>query len=247
MSLDDLRGFYPKLARQGIFKGVDLKLLVERFWRLESMRVDGRCSAPEVRWRAASDYRGSGAHIAMRVINLNMCQFESIERVAEVLLHELVHCSLPPREGHSELFCRRLIACAREAFGLELDIAALLSLKAVGGVIAYAIDDAIVKVMTAATVGDQLREGAETKYTPPPPENEEEVAARVRAARAAGQAKAAAVREARARAKLAEWEARLERTKRVASKWRTKVRYYDRRQLAAKTVNKTGSDPSDGS
>jgi hypothetical protein len=49
-----LTGAYPSLIRQGIFRGVDLNVLRDRFWRLESMRADDLRSPPQVRWRAWS-------------------------------------------------------------------------------------------------------------------------------------------------------------------------------------------------
>jgi len=49
-----LIGAYPSLIRQGIFRGVDLNVLRDRFWRLESMRADDLRSPPQVRWRAWS-------------------------------------------------------------------------------------------------------------------------------------------------------------------------------------------------
>lgn len=240
--MNDLLGFYPKLARQGIFKGVDLKPLVARLWRLESMHVDGRMAPPAVRWRACKHSmrsaawvrRGPEGNAKEHRIVISLWPTEIIGNAIESLLHELVHCSFSRREAHSELFCRRLIACAREGFGLDLDTATLLSLKAVGGCIAYAIDNVITDALMAADIGTRLREDPETRFEPAPVEDPAIVAARVAAARAEGQTKATAAREAHAREKLLEWESRLARTKRVALKWRTKVRYYDRRAMAAK-------------
>ena len=235
-----MNDFHPKLARQGIFKGVYLKPLVARLWRLESMHVDGRTAPPDVRWRACKFGMCSVAHVYRQAIVVSLWPTETIEGAAETILHELVHCSLPVHEGHSEWFCRRLIACAREAFGIELDTAALLALPATQGCVAYTIDLKIREAMASAGIGVRLCENVETRFVPPPVEDPAAVEARLKAARAEGQAKATAAREAHARAKLTEWESRLARTKRVAMKWRAKVRYYDRRQLAAK---KKGSTP----
>ncbi len=228
----DLLGFHPPLVRRGIFKGVNLAALVERFWRLEAMRVHGSCSAPEVRWRAYS--RASCAwgiaHVAFRHITFRVGPGASVEEAVECLLHEVVHCACPLRESHGELFCRRLIASAREAFGLELDTATLLSLPALRGCRAYAIDAAIVAAMVAAGVGERLRADPACRFEPPPVETELEIEARLAMARAA-RVKA---REEHARAKLAEWERKAQAARRIAAKWRTKVRYYDRQQEAAK-------------
>ena len=235
--MTDLIGFHPPLVRKGIFKGVNLAALVARFWRHESVRSEGRC--PTVRWHAHERGGAWGvAHIEPRTIELRLSEYASIEAAAETLLHEIVHCALPVRERHGELFCRRLIACAREAFGLDLDTASLLELpRGRHSKVAYAIDEAIVGAMEAARVGARLRESAETRFEPPPPETEFDILARQATMQAAREAKAAAriaAREAHARKKLVEWQRKVEAAKQAASKWRVKVRYYERRQEAAK-------------
>jgi hypothetical protein len=239
-----LLGAHPDLIRQGIFKGVDLKPLADRLWTLDAMRSEG--SRPAVRWRALS----RGAWVSGRAMThgsrivVSLGPMATIENAAEVLLHELVHMACPPKEHHGELFCRRLIACAREAFGLDLDTTALLALSGQGhrGKRAYAIDDVILKSMVAAGVGAKLREGAPlpapSPETPPavvpvvpsPVETEADAKAR----RGAQRALLIAAREDHARAKLAAWEKRLATAKKRAQKWRTTVRYYERRQEAAK-------------
>ena len=227
----------PNLVRLGVFRGVNLKALVGRLWRLEAMRVDRGCSAPSVRWRAYSrrssswgtawGHATSGTrHITMRLGTLDS---NTIEAAAETLLHELVHCACPSKESHGELFCRRLIACAREAFGLQLDTAALLSVPlGTHRVRAYAIDAAIVEAMKAANVGARLL--SEVPHSAPPPPTDDERQARQAASRAALSAR----KEVNARAMLAAWEKRAASVARTASKWRAKVRYYDRKQEAAK-------------
>ena len=56
----------------------------------------------------------------------------------------------------------------------------------------------------------------------------------MQAAREAKAAARIAAREAHARKKLVEWQRKVEAAKQAASKWRVKVRYYERRQEAAK-------------
>ena len=228
--MSDLLGFYPELVRRGVFKGVDLTAVAKRLWKLEAMRSTGYL--PTIRWHAhASRQDGAWgvAHTRARVVHVRLTAGASIEEAVETLLHELVHCTCPPKEHHGELFCRRLIACAREAFGLDLSTADLLALPARGKV-AYAIDGVIVAAMTTAGVGSKMRADLECRFESPPVETEEQIAAR----RAATAIARIAAREARARAKLSEWEKKVETAKRVAAKWRTKVRYYKRRQEAAK-------------
>jgi len=226
----ELHGFYPALARIGIFRGVDLGALAARLWQLAAMRSEGR--APAVRWRAYS--RGSRAWgtawPSTPRITMRLPVGADVESAAEVLLHELVHCSCPEDTHHGELFRRRLIACAREAFGLDLDVRALLELP-VGphGKKAYAIDHAIQDAMRAAKVGERLRD--DNAAAAPAAESPEVVEARKSAAR---EAKASS-RRAHCEAMLATWEGKAERAKRLVVKWRKRVRYYERREtLAAK-------------
>ena len=237
--MTELLGAHPDLIRRGIFRGVDLNVLRDRFWRLESMRADDLRLPPQVRWRAwnsnrvggmAGTLRNSDPRPTIAQITMRIGQDASIEDAAEVLLHEMVHCSCHWKEHHGELFCRRLVACAREAFGLDLDTAALLTLSpGEHGKRAYAIDKFIKETMIATGVGARLRANPETRFDPPPPEDPEVVAAARTKQRLEKAAERVAAREARARAKLAEWERRLAAARKKASEWRTKVRYYERR------------------
>jgi hypothetical protein len=229
--LPTLTGAYPSLIRQGIFRGVDLNVLRDRFWKLESMRADDLRSPPQVWWRAfdSSSVGGTASTLSLK-ITMRIGQDASLEDAVEVLLHEMVHCACHFKEHHGELFCRRLIACAREAFGLDLDTANLLT-AAPGeyGKRAYAIDAVIKDAMTHMGIGAALRADPEARFEPPPPEDPEVIAAARAKQRLERAAARTAGREARARAKLAEWERRLAAARKKASEWRAKVRYYERR------------------
>lgn len=225
-----LRGAHPELVRQGIFRGVDFKPLAARFWKLEAMRAEE--SLPKIRWRALSQgpYACGRAFTGRGRIVVSIGPSCDIERAAEVLLHELVHMTCPLRENHGEIFRRRLIACAREAFGIPLDTTGLLALgPGKHAKRAYAIDDAIIEVMLKEKIGDKLRQDVTVKFEAPPPETEEQVAEK-RVAQASARV---AEREAHARAMLATWERKLASAKKHAAKWRKKVRYYKVRQAAA--------------
>ena len=225
----DLLGAHPALIRQGIFRGVNLVALAEHLWRLPSMHAPVT-TLPTIRWRSCSKgvWVGGRANPQKQRLTLRISEGSTIERAAEVLLHELVHCACPPNEHHGELFCRRLIAVAREGFCLGLCTSDLLALPPMQGKRAYAIDEAIIDTMIADGIGAQLR--ADVPFAPPPAETVEEVESR-RAARTAARV---AANKAHARAKLAEWERRLEAAKRLKSKWQAKVRYYERKEEAAK-------------
>ncbi len=235
-AVTDLIGFHPELVRKGVFKGIDLSVFARRLWKLDAMRSES--GLPRIRWRASARpwmTAGGTAH-GTHSITMRLGPAATLENAVEVLLHELVHSSCP-RRHHDELFCRRLIACAREAFGLELDTAALLALPAQQGCVAYAIDAAITKAMVSSLAIAKLRGDPGYRPEPAPVETELEIIARQGALIAAR----VQAREAHARAKLAEWEKRLafgeqklKAERRIAAKWRTKVRYYERRQEAAK-------------
>jgi hypothetical protein len=224
--MEDLQGFHPSLVRQGIFKGVNLVALAERFWRLEAMRTDVREKLPAIRWRAYSRGKAWGiAYTGFSQVIVRLGPTCAIEEAAETLLHELVHCACPINECHGELFCRRLVACAREAFGLPIDTATMLALPTKQGCRAYSIDDAIVSAMKIMKVGEKLK--GDGRFEAPLPETEEAKVARLSTARA----ERAREREQHCRKMLLVWEKRAEKAKRQAAKWHAKVRYYDRRAL----------------
>jgi len=227
-----LTGAYPSLIRQGFFRGVDLNVLRDRFWRLESMRADDLRSPPQVRWQAFdTNSIGGMANTLGRKITMRIGQDASLEDAVEVLLHEMVHCACHFKEHHGELFCRRLIACAREAFGLDLDTANLLT-AAPGeyGKRAYAIDAVIKDAMIHMGIGAALRADPEAHFEPPPPEDPAGRRARRRSLESlVGSGCGDDLGRRRAKAKLAEWERRLAAARKKASEWRAKVRYYERR------------------
>jgi len=231
---DKLRGYYPAQVRRGIFKGVDLAALAKRLWRLPSMRGQG--PVPAIRYRtndSKNDWVGGYAYASARVV-LRLPAAARVETAAEALCHELVHCSCPVAEHHGELFRRRLIAVCREAFGLQLDVAALMALPPGGhGNRAYAVDAALRDAMVAAGVGERLRVDAELARQAPP-----QAPADLAARRAAAAATRALAREAHAREMLVRWEKRAATAKRRLASWRKRVRYYEGRAAAR------GGEPS---
>jgi hypothetical protein len=226
----ELTGYYPHLVRKGVFRGINLAALAEKLWRLEALRVNANAALPAITWRAFS--RGAAWGTAwdkQQTITMRLAPNATPEAAVEVLLHELVHCSAPGA-SHNELFRRRLIAAAREAFGLELDTAALLELPAGKFTCrAYAIDAAIVEALKSANVIEKLRGDVAVRFEPPPAETEEAVALR-REAKAAAKS---AMKKARAEAMLQKWESMLKSAQRHRAKWAKKVKYYERREAAA--------------
>jgi hypothetical protein len=225
--MSELQGFYPELVRKGIVFGLNLAPLVQRFWQLKAMRAEGR--SPQVTWRCSSVKGGTSGRARRYSIVLTIGE-ASIEEPIEVLLHELVHCSCPVREHHGELFIRRLIACAREAFGLDLDTAKLLEMPIEGASKrAYAVDKVILRAMEAAKIGERLRAEPELVFVPAEPETEEQIEAK----RVKAREKKILSRRAHCEEMLATWEQRATRARKLVSKWRKRVRYYETRELRA--------------
>jgi hypothetical protein len=160
VSFSDLLGYYPDLVRKGVFKGVNLVPLVERFWRLPSICAGLHNNAvPQVTWHSANRGGAHGIAYYDNTMRIRLAPDASIDEAVEVVLHEVIHCSFPRGVGHKRPFCQRLIACAKEAFGLELDEVQLLKLcPGDHGRVAYAIDAAIIGVMRKAYVGRRMRE-----------------------------------------------------------------------------------------
>ncbi|HYX20426.1 MAG TPA: hypothetical protein VFA98_06230 [Thermoanaerobaculia bacterium] len=217
----DLIGYYPKLARKGLFRGIDLAALAKVLWNLEAMRSEG--PLPELKFRASTRRAGISGRAWRNRLVVSLADTDAND-VIEVLLHELVHCACPKGEHHGELFQRRLIACAREAFGLTLDTGFLLDIE-IGNHSkrAYAIDSAIRKAMESEHVATRLRDNPKLRFESPPAETEEQVAERRSAARAA----LVDERAAHASKMLAMWERKEKRAKNLAAKWRKKVRRYE--------------------
>ena len=148
-----LRGYYPEHARVGVFKGIDLRLLARRLWRFPAMQSQG-LPLPAFTWRAKlRGYTGGSAYGRRIVIRLGPSS--SLEYVAQVLAHELVHCALPAGVHHGEDFCRRLIELHREFYKIDLSTDKLLALPmGKHKVTAYAIDEEITIAMKARGVAE---------------------------------------------------------------------------------------------
>ena len=229
--------------RTGVFRGVDFNLLARRLWALPAMRADGR-KVPRIRWRAYTMRGGAWGTAFVNPRNLRVTMrvhvAATLEDVCGALLHELVHCSCPPRAHHGELFCRRLIACFCEAwrtvYGLEdepllVDVSEMLALAPKNGKRAYAIDAALQELTVRAGLGGKLPTSSPTLVDLVL--KTEEVLAIRRETHAAARESRVAARENHARAMLATWQKRASSAKRRVAKWGAKVRYYDRKREAA--------------
>jgi len=133
------------------------------------------------------------------------------ERVLELLVHEMCHLAVPPREGHSERFRRTLRRACKELWGIDVPLDAPAS----QGCVAYRMD-----AIAQATLKAKIEAGEIDLFPPGPPQ-----AKPTRAEKATALVER---RAAHAAKMLAECERNLQSVRRTLAKWRAKVRYYER-------------------
>jgi hypothetical protein len=168
-------------------------------------------------WRGNKFSRGG--------IWLTLYQDTPLEKGLEVLLHELVHVSLPHEVSHGDQFILRLVRAAREAWGLEL-AEVLATPRGNHRVQAYAVDERITQEMTLdPLLLEPMRLACRADVAPPEQlPDPEQYRVRFDELRAR--------RERHAREMLQLHERKLKAEQRLAAKWRQKVRRYER--IAAK-------------
>jgi len=196
-----------------VFRGVDLQAEAYRYCRALRIRV------PRIDVRhTAHVVSGSGRAFGSRRIVLTLARDTTVAHALELLLHELVHTATP-KSRHDETYRSLLVRTARAVFGVAVENWTRIPAKY--GVLAYGIDDVIEREL-----GERLEAG---HYVP-------RVAAAPKPEPDAEQKRAAAAerRERHARAMLARAEVDEHRAALRARKWREKVRYYDRKAVAAK-------------
>lgn len=196
-----------------IVHGVDLQAQLRLMLKLPCL---DRPKLPtlSVHWGTTGSH--GNASIWRNRIRLHVAADTSLASTLELLLHELVHMSLPQGEGHSERFILRTVRAAKEMWGVEID-KPLDTPSGAWKVKAYAVDDRL-----RDALHEKLRTGAllipNVPYTFPP--KPIDLAAR--------RQQVVEKRAERARKMLAKNEAKLKRTQKLVSKWRVTVRYYER-------------------
>ena len=136
----------------------------------------------------------------------------------EVLVHEMVHLACPKREHHGERFKLTLRRAARELWGIEVPV---VQGKDRGDEhnAAYAMDRLIMKALEGL-----IAEGKVETFPYEPkavPRRSERMQALVEK------------RAAHAARMLARAEKRSKAAQRALTRWRTKVRYYERKAAAS--------------
>jgi hypothetical protein len=200
-----------------VFQLVDLKAEARKYCRVLGISV------PSMKIRHGAGYGVSGrAWTRSRRIVLTIGYNCDVHSVLEVLLHELVHVA--STHHHNDQFCALLVRTARTLWGVQVD--GWTRAQAVDGKRAYGIDELI-----RAELKVKLEEG---QITP--------CQVRIKAPRTAQEPAPAPVvslverRQARALKNLERAQADMRKVQKRLSKWKDKVRYYERRAAASKKV-----------
>lgn len=196
------------------YYGIDLKAELKKFLRLPVFEGT-KPPALRVRHSQNSGFSGRAWCRSQRIV-LTLGYNVTLPDVLELLLHELVHISLPADVHHGERFILRLCQAAREAWGVDIGNPYSVE-RGRWSKRAYAVDSEIRKAL--ADKWTEVSGTVAVVEAPPPPSPVDkvvrmEVLVQKRAEHAAKM--------------LAAHEAKLKREQKIVSKWRTKVRYYDK-------------------
>lgn len=169
--------------------------------------------------RAESKWSGHAATYS-RAIRVAYGPSATAADVLEILAHEMCHLACPKREGHGERFRLTLRRAARELWGFEVPLLKS-SERGTEHNAAYAMDRLILKELNERLARGDLELSAFKPNTPVPKKDR------------SGQRGVLVEKRATHAVKMfARAEKKLKAAQRTASKWRTKVRYYEK--VAAK-------------
>jgi hypothetical protein len=203
-----------------VYRGLDLRAEARTYCRALKIKL------PEIRIRHGVDSGISGCAWRHRIV-LTIGSKTTRSRVMEALLHELVHVAAY-KHNHDEVFCALLVRTARELWGVE--VTGWLTLpREHRSNRAYAIDDLIVRELTAKLAAGEVQPSMAITSEPAPVVSLTEQ-----------RSKLVQRREERARKALAKAEAEMRRVQKRLSKWKTKVRYYEKRAAASASRGPTG-------
>jgi hypothetical protein len=199
--------------------GVDLDRALAAYRKLPPFVGNLGTVRLEVAHRAAHGTRGT-AWTVQRRLRVAAGPDATPERVLEVLVHEMCHLACPRREGHGERFRLTFRRACRELWGINVPLDA----PARQGCVAYGMGE-----IATVALKEKLARGEVEVFAPalapqaPKPTRAERSAALVEK------------RAAHAARMLARAEKRSKAAQRALTKWREKVRYYER-VAAKKTV-----------
>jgi hypothetical protein len=201
--------------------GIDLKAELKKFLRLPVFKGT-RLPALKVRHSPNSGFSGRAWCYSHRIV-MTLGYNATLPEVLELLLHELVHVSLPADVHHGERFILRLCRAAREAWGVDIGNSYNIE-RGSKRTRAYAVDVEIRKAL-ATKWTDVSGTVAVVEALPPPSPVDKVVRMEVLVQK----------RAEHAARMLVAHEARLKREQKIVSKWRTKVRYYDKVAASKRT------------
>jgi len=190
--------------------GVDIKKAFEAYRKLPPFVGNLGHVKLEVGHRAEARWSGHAATYR-RKIRVAYGPSATKAEVLEVLMHEMVHLACPRREGHGERFKLTLRRAARELWGIEVPI---IQGKDRGDEhnAAYAMDRLIM-----AAIEGLIAEGKIETFPYEPKLTTKKAPVNLVEKRAAHAVKMLSRAEKRAKA-----------AQRTLTKWRTKVRYYEK-------------------
>lgn len=199
--------------------GVDVRRAFEAYRKMPPFAGNlGRHIKLTVGHRAEARWSGHAATYR-RAIRVAYGPHATKAEVLEILVHEMCHLACPPQTGHGERFRLTLRRAARELWGIEVELLRS-SQRGEKHNAAYAMDRIIMieleKLIRACAVDT-------FDHVPAPA---------VKPSRAEISTKLIERRAAHAVKMLTRAEKRAKAMQRVLTKWRTKVRYYER--VAAK-------------
>ena len=139
------------------------------------------------------------------------------ERVLEVLVHEMCHLAVPNDTHHGERFRLTFRKACRELWGIDVPLDA----PARGGVVAYGMGD-----IASEMLKEKIARGEIELFAPTPKKETP------KASRAELSAKLVEKRATHAVKMMTRAEKRAKSAQRTLTKWREKVRYYERKAAA---------------
>lgn len=195
-----------------VVAGVDLDRALAAYRKLPPFKGNLGTVRLEVAHRMELGTRGT-ARPRQRRLRVAAGPDVTPERVLEVLVHEMCHLAVPHDVQHGERFRRVFKRACLELWGIDVP----LDPPARGGVIAYGMSD-----LATAALREKIARG-EAELFPPTPKTEAPKPSRAELA-----AKVVERRAAHAVKMLVRAEKRTKAAQKALTKWREKVRYYER-------------------
>jgi hypothetical protein len=204
-----------------LLHGVDLHEALDDFMTLPVFKDAEYRTRPRMHVRWAQRGGGGRAFTWSQRMVVSVSPDTTLARALIVVLHELVHCSLPTGESHSERFTLRMIRAIREKWGIMIPDWRETP-RGNHKVHTYAIEARYEKILHERITRGEI---VPRKAVEPEPAPVVDLDAR--------RAEMVRKRAEKAARMLERAERRQKAAARLVQKWRAKVRYYER-TIAAK-------------